>query len=287
VEWSASDLSSVLGVVGELDCIVIGGQAVNVWCEHYAREDYVPAAQWDELKPFTSLDLDVLGSSAEAEQAGVKLRATKVEIADPFARSDSPISAYVEASLGGRELGIHFMHRVAGVGRDELERSAVSVEAGGTTIRVMHPFLCLEGRVDILLRRLGEQGHQDELHLRRGILVVRALLSEQLKAADPRNFLSGAERVFRLARSYHGLLLAQKCGLKAEEAIPIDLARRHPTEAVKRFCEKRWPQMLEILESKRARLAAHLGMNTTQAGRIPPPGRGRESRMRERPGPGR
>jgi hypothetical protein len=44
VEWSVSDLSPVLGVVGKLDCVVIGGQAVSIWCEHYAREDYVPAA---------------------------------------------------------------------------------------------------------------------------------------------------------------------------------------------------------------------------------------------------
>jgi hypothetical protein len=53
VEWSVSDLSPVLGVIGKLDCVVIGGQAVNIWCEYYARGDYVPAGQWDELKPFT------------------------------------------------------------------------------------------------------------------------------------------------------------------------------------------------------------------------------------------
>jgi hypothetical protein len=70
VERCVYDLPPVLGVVSKLDCVVIGGQAVNIWCEHYARENYVPTAQWDELKPFTSLDLDVLGSFVEAEEAG-------------------------------------------------------------------------------------------------------------------------------------------------------------------------------------------------------------------------
>jgi hypothetical protein len=148
VEWSVSDLSPVLGVIGKLGCVVIGGQAVNIWCEHYAREDYVPAGQWEELKPFTSLDLDLLGSSVEAEEAGVELRARRVEIADLFSKSDSPICGFVEAHVGGRELGIHFLHRIAGVGRDEVERTAVLIDAGGTNVRVMHPLLCLEGRVD-------------------------------------------------------------------------------------------------------------------------------------------
>jgi len=89
VEWSVSELSPVLGVIGKLDCVVIGGQAVNIWCEHYARENYVPAGQWDELKPFTSLDLDLLGSSVEAEEAGVELHANRVEIAVSFSKSDS------------------------------------------------------------------------------------------------------------------------------------------------------------------------------------------------------
>jgi hypothetical protein len=287
VEWSVSDLSPVLGVIGKLDCVVIGGQAVNIWCEYYARGDYVPAAQWDELKPFTSLDLDVLGSSVEAEEAGAELHASRVEIADPFAKSDSPICGFVEAAVGGRELGIHFLHRIAGVGRDEVERTAVSIEAGGSNVRVMHPLLCLEGRVEMLLRRIGEAGHQDQLHLRRGILVVRALLAEQLAREGAKRFLSGVERVFRLARSYDGLLLAQKCGVKLEEAIPIEVARAHSDEGLARFCDKRWPQMLDILESKRARLAAVVERTIDRAGRIPPPGRARKSGSRERPGPGR
>jgi hypothetical protein len=280
-------LSPVLGVVGKLDCIVIGGQAVNIWCEHYARGDYVPAAQWDELKPFTSLDLDLLGSSVEAEEAGVELQASRVEIADPFAKSDSPICGFVEAAVGGRELGIHFLYRIAGVGRDEVERTAVSIEARGTKVRVMHPLLCLEGRVETLLRRIGEGGHQDQLHLKRGILVVRALLAEQLAREGAKKFSSGAERVFRLARSYDGLLLAQKCGVKLEEAIPIEVARAHSDEGVARFCDKRWPQMLEILESKRARLAVQSSGTIGQTGRISAPGRGRESRTQQNPGPDR
>jgi len=287
VEWSVSDLSPVLGVVGKLDCVIIGGQAVNIWCEHYARGDYVPAAQWDELKPFTSLDLDVLGSSVEAEEAGVKLHASRVEIADPFTKSDSPICGFVETAVGGRELGIHFLHRIAGVGRDEVERTAVSIETGGTSVRVMHPLLCLEGRVEILLRRIGEAGHQDQLHLKRGILVVRALLAEQLGREGAKRFLSGAERVFRLARSYDGLLLAQKCGVKLEEAVPIEAARAHSDEQVARFCDKRWPQMLEILESKRARLVSQSGGNIQHTGRKSPEGPSRTSRTRELPGPDR
>jgi hypothetical protein len=287
VEWSVSDLSPVLGVVSKLDCVVIGGQAVNIWCEHYARENYVPATQWDELKPFTSLDLDLLGSSVEAEEAGVELHASRVEIADPFAKSDTPICGFVEAAVGGRELGIHFLHRIAGVGRDEVERTAVSIEVGGTNVRVMHPLLCLEGRVEMLLRRLGEGGHQDPLHLRRGILVVRALLAEQLTREEAKRFLSGAERVFRLARSYDGLLLAQKCGVRLEDAIPIEAARAHPDEAMARFCDKRWPQILEILQSKRARLAAQSSVNIKHGGTPSRPDQARENRTRERPGPDR
>jgi hypothetical protein len=75
----------------------------------------------------------------------VELHASRVEIADPVAKSDTPICGFVEAAVGGRALGIHFLHRIAGVGRDEVERTAVSIEAGGTNVRVMHPLLCLEG----------------------------------------------------------------------------------------------------------------------------------------------
>ncbi|MBV8212674.1 MAG: hypothetical protein JOZ08_05550 [Verrucomicrobia bacterium] len=50
-----SDLSFVPSVVGKLDGFVIGGEAVNIWCEHDARENMCWAALWDELKPITRL----------------------------------------------------------------------------------------------------------------------------------------------------------------------------------------------------------------------------------------
>jgi hypothetical protein len=44
--------------------LIVGGQAVNIWAEHYASKDAI----LDGFRPFISKDADIVGDRALAER---------------------------------------------------------------------------------------------------------------------------------------------------------------------------------------------------------------------------
>ena len=55
---SPREIKPVLEALAQTGAVIIGGQAVNLWAERYQTE----SPPWIELRPYTSFDLDVLGS---------------------------------------------------------------------------------------------------------------------------------------------------------------------------------------------------------------------------------
>jgi hypothetical protein len=56
--YRIDQLSALLEVIGRTRAVLVGGQAVNLWSERYQRE----AEPWRNLRPFTSVDVYLLGS---------------------------------------------------------------------------------------------------------------------------------------------------------------------------------------------------------------------------------
>jgi hypothetical protein len=65
-----SEIKPVLEALASTKAVIIGGQAVNLWAEHYQKD----SSPWKELRPYTSFDLDVLGNRSPEVQPGIERR---------------------------------------------------------------------------------------------------------------------------------------------------------------------------------------------------------------------
>ena len=214
--WNNGQLVEVYRRLAQADVeyVVVGGQAANLWAEHYRAAAIFPEQVWRALMPFTSTDLDLFGGSVDAIRAGQAF-GMKAQVYDPFARMPSPNSAtlFIPVSDGDAtspatdELMIHFLHRVHGLNSDDVRASALRVEYSGVTVPVLHPLLCLEAKVSNLHDfDQGNPPRQDLKHARIGALAVRAYTAERLAAGHVREGLDTFERVMRLAGRQSGLV---------------------------------------------------------------------------------
>ena len=134
-----------------LDTIVVGGQALNLWGEHYFNR----AA--DELRnhtPFQSKDIDFHGNAgAAAELARLLGGDLRIPSRDDMV---TPNSAAVDVRLRGRDYTIDFLRSVAGLDittmRERAQTLAVPLpsntsEPRHTEVRLLHP-------IDVLLSRI-------------------------------------------------------------------------------------------------------------------------------------
>ena len=253
--WTSSELAEVFRRLVEagVDFVVVGGQAVNLWSQHYRVAGAESEAAWRELEPFTSRDLDCLGGSTDVAQAA---RAFGVEAVfyDPFSRVPAPNSGTLTVPVGERELLIHFLHSIYGANRDEVRRTAQSFPVAEKKLLVMHPLICLESKVDCLLG-LDQCGRQDLKHVKLGCLITHAFLSARVPTTTAREILDAVERIVRLATSDAGLRVWLRHGVECESALPIDAIKAASEHQPKfaNFLERRWPRFLEELARDRER----------------------------------
>ncbi len=59
--YRPAELLRELSALSKTGAVVIGGQAVNIWAERYAKNEPF----WSVRQPYTSRDLDVLGSQLD------------------------------------------------------------------------------------------------------------------------------------------------------------------------------------------------------------------------------
>ena len=62
-KYSPHEIKPILQALAQTRGVIIGGQAVNLWAEHYQKE----SGPWKELCPYASFDLDVLGKRSLEE----------------------------------------------------------------------------------------------------------------------------------------------------------------------------------------------------------------------------
>jgi hypothetical protein len=136
---SPGDILEVLRAVAQTDCLVIGGQAVNLWSERYEK----PEPPWTELKPFTSLDLDLLGSRRDVLAAASLLHAKPLL---PVPGENTVNAGKLTVALGREELDIDVVHTANGINTQEAVETAPLLVYRDLRLRVLHPVLCIESK---------------------------------------------------------------------------------------------------------------------------------------------
>ena len=249
--WNSEELSDLyLRLLdGGVQFVVVGGQAINLWSENYRTT----SAEWTELEPFASRDLDCLGGSVDAARAASSL-GVEAEFYDPFSRIPIPNSGSLTVPWGDRDLLIHFLHTIVGANRDEVRRTARMLPWHGRQLPVMHPLLCLDSKLDCLFS-LNQAGRQDMKHVKLARLVTHEFYRELVGQKLVRDVLTGCERIAGLAMSEYGLRAWMQHQIECERAIPIEAIQAAAGHEPKlaNFLERRWPRFLEELARDRER----------------------------------
>jgi hypothetical protein len=232
-----------------LDAVVVGGQAVNLWAYQY----YEQAPELKQYLPFASEDLDFYGGRVEAmlcqDVLGGKLNLNRDF--DP-----SPNAGVLLVNREDRVLRIDVLASVFGLNDAEVVGSALPFTGKGILqgiqIKVLHPILCLEGKLRCL-RGLPQGGRQDLKHASMSVICVREMLQGLCNTEDPRLGLKPLERVLDINLREDGLSAWYRHHLEVERAIPIEYLEQLPNERWERFCTIRFPQWVEQIREKRDR----------------------------------
>ncbi len=249
--WKTEELSElyVRLIDAGVQFVVVGGQAVNLWSEKFRTT----SAEWMDLEPFASRDLDCLGGSIDAARAAHSL-GVEAEFYDPFSRIPIPNSGSLTVPLGDRDLLIHFLHTIIGANREEVRRTARMLPWQGRQLPVMHPLLCLESKLDCLFS-LNQAGRQDLKHVKLARLATRNFFRDRVEENLVRDVLTACERIAGLAMSEYGLRAWMQHHIECERAIPIEAIKAASEHEPKlaNFLERRWPRFLEELARDRER----------------------------------
>lgn len=97
-------LVDILTHAEKLDILIVGGQALNIWGEHYfdvAKTELSPYA------PFLSKDIDFYGDRHAAKELALKLNGT-LYVPDP-ANATTASSAMVTVEIDGSTYQVDFL----------------------------------------------------------------------------------------------------------------------------------------------------------------------------------
>lgn len=233
----------------DIELVVVGGQAINLWAMQYAQPD----PSWTALQPYSSIDLDFYGGRIEAAQCSEILQG-KVTLAKNF--DPSPNAGVVLVNWQGQPLRIDILASVYGLADAEVANTALTfrgtAELEGLVLKVLHPLLCLEGKLKCL-QNLDQSGRQDQKHCQLAVLILRAFLLEQLWNQPARTVLNFIERIADNAWTDAGLQAWYQQEIAIETAIPINAIAQLDQAPWPKFCQIRWPQIHQRLQDRRDR----------------------------------
>jgi hypothetical protein len=227
--------------------VVVGGQAINLW----ALQSYQPTPEWAELQPFSSVDLDFFGGRLEAVQCADALSG-QLTLAKDF--DPSPNSGVVMVDVQGHPFRIDILSSVYGLADEEIRKTAMKFigagELAGVELNVLHPLLCLEGKLKCL-QSLDQRGRQDEKHVRLSLLILKSLILTQLPVQPPRSLLKIVERIMNSALTDAGLNAWYRYEIMLESAIPLEQIQLMEIPQWQAFLSIRWQQLLVRCDEKR------------------------------------
>lgn len=247
-DFSVSDADALLELIysspsGRI--IIVGGQAVNFWADRYAPEKTELLA----YRPFTSRDLDLLGSIADAYRLASK---THSVIEKPRRGAASPVLANIEVKTGGVVRSVQFLRSVRGLTNREIDDNSIPFVVRDAKIYVADPITMLKAKLHNLIE-LDQRGRNDRNHVEILWLCVPLFLKRQLIAAEEtdaaaRQCLHSLQRILEFSRS----AIALRFGQFAWKALlPMDSLKKVRSPRLENFRDRQLDRWLKSIRMTR------------------------------------
>lgn len=166
--------------MADCDPIIVGGQSVNLWAQHYVSKDPSLVAQG----PLTSKDLDIFINPEAAKRLAHHLVGGQVLL--PGIDDSSANAALVVGTFGTRRITVDFMAKIIGVDDASVKNKYVVLEGmiqGRVTpvkLLLMNPLDCVLSRfanINVLHRHEDQSLRQAEISLKVLRLYIDNLIS--------------------------------------------------------------------------------------------------------------
>lgn len=222
-KYSPHELKPILQALAQTRSVIIGGQAVNLWAEHYQTE----SPPWTELRPYTSFDLDVLGNRTDVLKCSQALDA---EPFFPLPSENTVNSGKIVTKVDGSNFEIDYLHSPAGLSPAEVTELARTITFETIPLQVLHPLHCVESKTVNLVTLSQDSGDRQDLkHLRLSLASLRShIIKATLDGGSEQLLLRWARRIRTNSNHELGLLAAIRHGIHFQEAIPSDLWKTRP-----------------------------------------------------------
>lgn len=214
--------------------VLIGGQAVNYWAEHYLSAE----PQLEKLQPFTSEDIDFKGGHADVQRIARQL---KLSPSYPPKVQMTALAGAIPFQIGDLKSTIEIVRRVPGIS-DSAHTPAIQAEWDGKTIRVLDPISLLACKLE-LVARVPQEKRRDVAHLKILLPCVRAFLDELLRQVEldqlpAKDWLKVANQVLKLTTNNRARKIASKHQINWPEILPLTAIAKSQHQKIRRFQEQ-------------------------------------------------
>jgi len=213
---------------GQVDPIVVAGQAVNIWGKAFRKwdaEHNPQSPKIEELQPLTSNDMELLefkGVSALDKFEGV----VHSEKTDPFGKAAAPDTATYFFKQKKTVLKVQVLAWMPGASRDELQNYLVPIQLGQekVRIRVPDPIVLLGCKIaNLATLNQKKPERNDYKHVRILMCCVRALLGQLLQNdKPPRDILKLIKRLDAKIESSDAKKIATQYQIDWNDSIPFE-----------------------------------------------------------------
>lgn len=251
---TAFTLSDVLWVLQRIETrerpagsealILIGGQALNYWCDLYR----VANPGLEQHGPFASKDLDFQAPRDLVRWCSQVLNGeyTLAEAGDKSLLN----GVVILRREPGKELQLDFMQRAYGLSAEAVAKSSahVHVDSGGLIfgLKVMHPLHCMMSRVHNVMDLPDQYANDHGLRQLHASIACLRLFIEATAARSEKYARDLNEKVFEFAQHE---LVAQRL-YRSRQIDVFDAVSNAPCFSEK-FRTMRYPRMVEELAKKR------------------------------------
>lgn len=221
--------------------VLVGGQALAFWVEHYADRFTPPG-------PINSKDIDFCGNQAAVATAAARLGGTQFVPAPFEPTPNTGIVEFVDPS--GHDRRIDFLGDPYGLDAGDVAKWSVEVDVSlsdaSVTFRVMHPVHCLQSRISNVGGLPGYQTTHALDQARASVSCAREFIRDVLEHEGAKAAGRLNEHVYRFAwGNLHARNVFRDHRIDAFEAVLVD-PRMPPA-----FMALRYPDMQRRLAQRR------------------------------------